>query len=104
LNTSVGDRLLDAMRGAQIDLESEDTRVVFDITVGSSRLLLEGLHALLCTDVNLTLTYTEVAAYRPSFDEFRDQLEEQRVRRVEPPTGRFTRNSKNRTSSDRRKP
>jgi hypothetical protein len=85
LDASFGDRLLSALRDAQIDLGSEETRVVFDITVGSSRLLLEGLNALLRTDISLTLTYTEVATYRPSFDEFRGQLEEQRVRRVEAP-------------------
>ena len=85
LDASFGDRLLDALRDARVDLESEKTRIVFDITVGSSRLLLEGLHALLRTDISLTLTYTEVVSYRPSFDEFRNQLEEQRVRRVEAP-------------------
>jgi hypothetical protein len=85
LEASFGDKLLGALRDAQLDLGSEETRVVFDITVGSSRLLLEGLHALLGTDITLTLTYTEVAAYRPAFDEFRDQLEEQRVRRVDAP-------------------
>ncbi len=41
-----------------------------DITVGSSRLLLEGLHALLNTDVELTLVYVEAAEYRPGYNEY----------------------------------
>ena len=42
LDISFGDKLLDALRDADIDLDSEGTRIVLDITVGSSRLLLEG--------------------------------------------------------------
>jgi len=69
-----GDRLLDAIHRMGIDTSSSATHVVFDITVGSSRLLLEGLHALLNTDVELTLVYSEAAEYRPSYDEYlRDQ-------------------------------
>ena len=80
-----GERILQTLRDMDLDLESDQTHIVFDITVGSSRLLLEGLHALLQTDVSITLTYTEVAMYRPSFDEYRKHLEEQQVRQIEPP-------------------
>lgn len=79
-----GDQIIRDLRDMDVDIESDQTHIVFDITVGSSRLLLEGIHALLQTDVRLTLTYTEVARYRPSFDEYRRHLDEARVRQVEP--------------------
>jgi len=65
-----GNELLNAMRQAGIDTSSPETHVVFDITVGTSRLLLEGLHALLNTDVELTLVYSEASEYRPSYGEY----------------------------------
>lgn len=80
-----GELLLQALRGLGLDLNAPSTHIVFDITVGSSRLLLEGLHALVQTKVRLTLVYTEVAAYRPSFDEYRSHMEEQRVRQIDAP-------------------
>lgn len=85
LDVDFGQQLLHTLHKMGIDLQSAATHIVFDITVGSSRLLLEGLHALLQTEVRLTLAYTEVSSYRPSFDEYRRHLEERRVRQIEPP-------------------
>ena len=70
LATDFGNELLDAIHQTGIDTSSPATHVVFDITVGTSRLLLEGLHALLKTDVELTLVYSEASEYRPSYDEY----------------------------------
>ena len=70
LGSDFGTQLLEAMHQAGIDTSSSATHVVFDITVGTSRLLLEGLHALLNTDVELTLVYSEASEYRPSYDEY----------------------------------
>lgn len=65
-----GEYLVRALSDTGIDLHSSDTRICFDISVGSSRLLLEGLHGLLSTEVDLTLLYSESEYYRPSFDEY----------------------------------
>ena len=70
LASDFGVVLLDALHQAGIDASSSATHVVFDITVGTSRLLLEGLHALLNTDVELTLVYSEASEYRPSYNEY----------------------------------
>ena len=70
LASDFGSVLLDAIHQAGIDTSSSATHVVFDITVGTSRLLLEGLHALLNTDVELTVVYSEASEYRPSYNEY----------------------------------
>ena len=70
LASDFGTVLLDAIHQAGIDTSSSETHIVFDITVGTSRLLLEGLHALLNTDVELTLVYSEASEYRPNYDEY----------------------------------
>ncbi|MEZ6033182.1 MAG: hypothetical protein R3C17_08830 [Planctomycetaceae bacterium] len=61
------------------------SHIVFDITVGSSRLLLEGLHALLKTNARLTLIYTEAGLYRPRFDEYVSLVAQGRVRQIDAP-------------------
>ncbi|GEM_PF-1755175 len=67
--TDFGERLLSTLSQAGVDTSCPETHIVLDITVGTSRLLLEGLHALLGTQANLTLTYSEASDYRPSFAE-----------------------------------
>ena len=80
-----GDRLLKKLSDEGIDVHSKDTHIVFDITVGSSRLLIEGLHALLTSGVTLTLVYSEATTYRPFFDEYHKYIEELRSRQVSAP-------------------
>ena len=63
-----GNQLLKTLSDNGLNINSRDTHIVFDITVGSSRLLLEGLHALLTSGVTLTLVYSEATTYRPFFD------------------------------------
>ncbi len=70
LGVDFGDLLLARLKSVDLDLDAESTHVVFDITVGSSRLLLEGLHALLNTRARLTIVYSESPTYRPRFDEY----------------------------------
>jgi hypothetical protein len=79
-----GDQLIQTLKEMNFDL-SATTHLVFDITVGSSRLLLEGLHAILQTNVRLTLVYTEVSDYRPAFEEYQKHVEERRVRHLDAP-------------------
>lgn len=71
-----GKSLLEKLALGGIDIESNNSHVFFDISVGSSRLLLEGLYALINTNINLTLLYSEVKNYRPFSDEYKDFLKE----------------------------
>ena len=80
-----GDQLLKKLSDNGLDICSKDTHIVFDITVGSSRLLLEGLHALLTSGVSLTVLYSEATIYRPFFDEYQKYREETRDREVSAP-------------------
>ena len=75
LDSDFGDLLTRTLLQNGFDLVGGRTRIVFDITVGSSRLLLEGLHALLQTRTELTILYSEASEYRPSFQEYRSYLE-----------------------------
>jgi hypothetical protein len=85
LNKDFGYTLLEGLRELGLDTSSADTHVILDITVGSSRLLLEGLHALLSSSVNVTLIYSEVADYRPAFGEYQSYLENQHTPQVTAP-------------------
>jgi hypothetical protein len=85
LDADFGTVLLGRISEEGLDPTSPHTHVVFDITVGSSRLLLEGLHALLSSGVTLTLAYSEAADYRPSFEEFRKFDDDSRQARVPAP-------------------
>jgi len=80
-----GDSLLSALLDHGFDVDSPGTHVVFDITVGSSRLLLEGLHALFGTEVTISLVYSEAAEYRPSFQEYQVLLEKNGALQAPPP-------------------
>jgi len=71
-----GEILFSALSEEGVDCDSPDTTIVLDITVGSSRLLLEGLHMLLGTNVCLYLAYSEAFEYRPSFSEYLKLCEE----------------------------
>jgi hypothetical protein len=85
IGSDLGTALLQAIAATGFDLTSAKTEVVFDITVGSSRLLLEGLHALLTAAVDLTVLYAEASEYRPSFAEYLGYLDERREREVPAP-------------------
>jgi len=80
-----GDQLLKTLSDKGLDTCSRDTHIIFDITVGSSRLLLEGLHALLTSGVSLTVVYSEATTYRPFFKEYQEYLEETRKKEVSAP-------------------
>jgi len=81
-----GEILLDTLSKEGVDCSSPDTSIVFDITVGSSRLLLEGLHMLFGTNVCLYLAYSEASEYRPLFSEYLELREE---RHANPPLPDF---------------
>lgn len=85
LDADFGDALVQELAAQGIDLEDETAHIVFDITVGSSRLLLEGLHALMQGRAAVTLIYSEASRYRPLFEEYRLHAEAQRVQSIEPP-------------------
>lgn len=85
LKEDFGKTLLDKLTLCGINIGSNDSHVFFDITVGSSRLLLEGLHALINTNVNLTLLYSEVKNYRPFFDEYQVFFKEDKQKGVSSP-------------------
>jgi hypothetical protein len=85
LDADFGDKLTQSLAASGIDLQDANAHIVFDITVGSSRLLLEGLHALLNGRASVTLVYSESAKYRPFFEEYLGHIEEQRIHTVEPP-------------------
>lgn len=68
--TDVGEALTTAINESGLDCDSSSTHVILDISVGSSRMLLEGLIALLHTNVSLTVLYSESSTYRPTFDEY----------------------------------
>jgi len=70
LQQDFGESLVAAIKEAGFDLDSADTHVAFDISVGSSRLVMEGLHALLQTSVTVTVVYSEASEYRPYFNEY----------------------------------
>jgi hypothetical protein len=80
-----GETLLHGLKTRGIDVSDPSTHIVFDITVGSSRLLLEGLHALLQQYCSVTLTYSEASKYRPDFSEFIEHVAERRVHSIEAP-------------------
>ena len=84
LENDFGKFLLNQLIQNGINIESSDTHIFFDITVGSSRLLLEGLHALINTNVNLTLFYSEIKNYRPFVDEYEKDLRNKIQKGVSP--------------------
>lgn len=85
LKQDFGAVLVARLEDEGLDLRSSNTRICFDITVGTSRLLLESLYALLQTGVSLTLLYAEADEYRPSFSEYMDSLEKShRIRATAP--------------------
>lgn len=81
-NIDFGSQLIETISDKGFDISSQDTLIVFDITVGSSRLLLEGLHALLSTGMSLTLVYSEATEYRPFYDEYQQYLLDLRTKEV----------------------
>ena len=85
LDCDFGEVLLGTLRSAGLDLENAETHLVFDISAASSRLLLEGLHALMTCNISLTLVYSEPIRYRPTFDEYLQHLDAKRIRAVDPP-------------------
>lgn len=84
-NTDFGEKLIKELSVKGIDVTLNDTNIYFDITVGSSRLLLEGLHALFLSKISLTLLYSESTVYRPFFCEYRSFLEESKYKEVPAP-------------------
>lgn len=74
-----GDTLIRTLSSSGLNLNSPETTITFDISVGSSRLLLEGLCALLNTDVKVNIVYSESGEYRPYFDEFLSELNQDRI-------------------------
>lgn len=70
MNTDFGDVLIKALESNGIDLSDNNTKIIYDISVGSSRLLLESLHALFNTNADLTIIYAESTDYKPYFDEY----------------------------------
>lgn len=85
LQSDFGDKLLRTLSAEGLDVNSSESQVLFDITVGSSRLLIEGLHALFNSGVSLTLVYSEATDYRPSFEEYQMYLEGSRDKKIPPP-------------------
>ena len=85
LEADFGEKLVDALTADGLDLTSPASHVVLDITGGSSRLLLEGLHALLKTPASLTLIYSEAAWYWPRFEDYLQYTEESRGRSIPAP-------------------
>lgn len=85
LSVDFGTRLLSCLEEAGLDTDSHEASVVFDISVGSSRLLLEGLHALLASGIDLTVVYSEGYDYRPSFSEYLAYVEDRRCKQVPAP-------------------
>lgn len=85
LETDFGVALGNELESLGIDVNSPEAHIVVDITVGSSRLLLEGLHALFQWRARITLMYSEASRYRPYFNEYIEYFEKRRVHAVEPP-------------------
>lgn len=85
LGVDFGTRLVGMLESRGLDLDSPDVRITFDITAGSSRLLLEGLNALLSCGVSLTLAYSEAEEYRPTFAEYREYLDGRETSKIPPP-------------------
>jgi hypothetical protein len=84
LQPDFGEQLFLLLTELGVDLNDPSTHIVFDISVGSSRLLLEGLNMLLSGRSQLTILYSESRKYRPDFMEYLKYLEEKRVHAVEP--------------------
>ena len=85
VDTDFGDQLCSALSTNGFDLSSPRTRIILDISVGSSRLLLEGLHALLQSGASLTILYAEASEYRPSFEEYRTFVERHSASEISTP-------------------
>lgn len=65
-----GSVLLNALGKAGLDLTSGEPAVLLDISVGSSKLLLEGLHALFKSRIKLYLVYSESGDYYPTYEDY----------------------------------
>lgn len=85
LKNDFGEALIRVLSENGFDPDDDRNEIVFDISVGSSRLLLEGLHALLNTSYRVTIAYTEATEYRPLFEEYRQYNAECRFKSVQPP-------------------
>ncbi len=85
LNADFGGALWRELESRGVDVNDPESHIVVDITVGSSRLLLEGLHALFQGRARITLVYSEASRYRPYFNEYIEYSEQRRVHTVEPP-------------------
>jgi hypothetical protein len=85
LRNDFGEAMVRALSANGFDSTDDNTEIVFDISVGSSRLLLEGLHALLNTSWHVTVAYSEATEYRPLFEEYRQYSNERRFNSVQPP-------------------
>lgn len=85
LDADFGSKLIELLREMDVNVDDPSVHIVVDITVGSSRLLLEGLHALFQCKASVTLVYSESARYRPFFSEYLEHVEEQRLHVVPPP-------------------
>lgn len=85
LTVDFGDSLLHALRSEGFGLDGKSEQIIFDISVGSSRLLLEGLHALMTGNTTLSLLYSEAPEYRPSFEEYLSYIEQRRHSHVSAP-------------------
>ena len=80
-----GQVLIESIQNNGIDLTLPETSIVFDITVGSSRLLLESLHTLLNTGAEICLAYSESTEYRPFFKEYMNTRSAININRALPP-------------------
>ncbi|WP_254508573.1 hypothetical protein [Anatilimnocola floriformis] len=85
LERDFGTAILNELLSQGIDVRDPATHIVVDITVGSSRLLLEGLHALFSSSASVTVVYSEASQYRPYFNEYLENAEERRLHTLEPP-------------------
>lgn len=85
LGSDFGQTLLNTITEANQDVLSPEVHIVFDISVGSSRLLLEALHSILSSAVHLTVIYAEAHDYRPEFSEYLSFLEESRHEQIPAP-------------------
>jgi len=60
---------------SQIVKSNENPKLIFDISVCSSKLLLSVMNALLELDIYLKIVYSEAAVYHPTSDEFEKEPE-----------------------------
>jgi hypothetical protein len=58
----------------QIVKAQQKPKVIFDISVCSSKLLVSAIKILLEFDINLQILYSEAAIYHPTFEEFEKEL------------------------------